>query len=188
MKKVLIAIGIIIALFVIALAYYGAFTSVVVYEKKMGPFQLVYEKHVGNYKEVGEVIYKVYQSLKKDSIETTRGFGLYYDNPKQVENTKLRSVVGCILDDKSKAGVLKNYNIKEYPVSNCVVAEFPNKGTMSIIVGIFKAYPALGKYMNEKNYMGGPIMEIYDGVNKKIYYLCSVDLDMKVYDSFLDVK
>lgn len=189
MKKFLAVLGVIVVLIVAVLAYYGAFTPVVISEKKMGPFQLVYEKHIGDYKESGTVIDRVYQNLKNDSVETARGFGLYYDDPAQVETAKLRSIVGCIPDDTGKVReLMQKYNVREYPASNCVVAEFPYRGTISIILGIIKVYPVLGKYMNDKSYAGGPIMEIYDPAGKKVYYICSLDIDMKVLNSFLEVK
>ncbi len=47
----------------------------------------------------------LYYDLKDNySIETTKGFGLYYDNPQDVDKDKLRSIVGCIVESKSSKG------------------------------------------------------------------------------------
>ncbi|MDP4239191.1 MAG: hypothetical protein Q8904_06950, partial [Bacteroidota bacterium] len=103
-----------------------------------------------------------------------RQFGIYFDNPQKVEQSKLRSEVGCILEnaDTSKVFWLKaRFNIKTYPVKRYITAEFPFKGRMSILIGILKIYPALTKYAKKNGYgETGPIMEIYDMPNNKILY------------------
>ena len=115
MKSALTAVALAIAFVISALSYYGLFTKVKIGEKEIGNFWLVYEKHVGDYKNTGQVMEKIYSRLLgEDAIEPARGFGLYYDNPQKVEKDKLRSVVGCILDKKfeEKAEYLKkNYRI-----------------------------------------------------------------------------
>ena len=60
----------------------------------MGGFWLLNEQHVGDYKKAGQVMDKIYSRLLgEDTIETSRGFGLYYDYPKKVKKENLRSVV-----------------------------------------------------------------------------------------------
>lgn len=75
--------------------------------------------------------------------------------------------------------------MKEYPISKSVVAEFPYKGKMSIILGIFKVYPKLSAYINEHKYASTPIMELYDQPNEKIEYISSVELSKEIFESFL---
>ena len=132
---------------------------------------------------------KIYSRLLgEDAVETTRGFGLYYDNPKKVKKENLRSIVGCILEneDADKIEYLKKrYKIKKYPPSKSVIAEFPFKGTPSIFMGILKVYPKITKYMEQHNYAMVPIMEIYDSSHKTISYVESVAIEAKIYDDFL---
>ncbi len=186
-------IGIIVVLFVIVLliylSRYGLFASVHITEKSIGPYLLVYEKHVGDYKNVGPIMDKLYYDLKDNySIETTKGFGLYYDNPQEVDKDKLRSIVGCIVESKSinELNILGNkYGVKEFPSSESVVAELPFKGKISIILGLFKVYPKLSKYINEHKHAQTPIMELYDQPNEKIEYISAVDLPKELFDDFL---
>ncbi|MDP8217652.1 MAG: GyrI-like domain-containing protein [Candidatus Theseobacter exili] len=180
-----------IILVLIALAYYGAFKKIEITEHATGPYLLVYKKHIGDYKNVGPVMDKIYKDLLNDSVVTTRGFGLYYDNPGEVEKDKLRSIVGCILEekDRNKIDNLKDkYTITEFPVSNSVISQFPFKGKPSIFLGIFKIYPPLSDYLKEHNYAQGPIMEIYNVPAGKILYIAPVNIDKKFYDSLLETE
>jgi hypothetical protein len=190
MKLIVSVLGVLIIVIVLTLSYYGLFTKTTIVEKEMGDFWLLYEKHVGDYREVGQVIDKIYSRLLgEDAIETSRGFGLYYDDPKKVKKENLRSIVGCILDkqDENKIDYLKkNYKIKYYPASKSVVAEFPFKGKPSIFIGIVKVYPKVAEYITQHNYRPGPIMEIYDTPNEKIFYVASIAMDTDIFNSFLE--
>ena len=88
--------------------------------------------------------------------------------------TKLRSEIGCIIEEKdlSKvADIKENLQIKTFPEKSYIIAEFPNKGKLSIIFGIIKVYSAMDKFVKEKGYKKeGAVMEIYDVPNKKIIY------------------
>ncbi len=158
-------------------------------KKNIGPYLLVYKKHTGDYKNVGPVMDELYYDLKNNyDIETTKGFGLYYDNPQKVEKAKLRSIVGCVVEGRSVEDLIKvsnKYGVKKYPSSKSVVAEFPYKGKMSIIIGIFKVYPKLSAYIKEQKYTQTPIMELYDQANKKIEYISSINLSNDIFDGFL---
>lgn len=189
MKSVLSVIGLVTIFILLTLSYYGLFTKVKIAEKEIEEFWLIYEKHVGDYKEVGQVMDKIHSSLLgEDAIETSREFGLYYDNPKKVRKENLRSIVGCILDKQYEDRIeylKKNYKVSKYPSSKSIVAEFPFKGKPSIFIGIFKVYPKLTKHIEQNNYSQGPIMEIYDTPNGKILYVASVNMDATIFDDFL---
>ena len=186
---IVIIIGAIAIVSLIVLARYGLFYSVSISEKDVGPYLLVYKTHVGDYKSVGPIIGELYSDLKNSySIEATKGFGLYYDNPQQVDKAKLRSIAGCIVEGKSVEDLKKisnKYGVKEYPSSKSVVAEFPYKGKMSILIGVFKIYPKLASYIKEHKYTQTPIMELYDQPNKRIEYISSINLSSDIFDGFL---
>lgn len=190
MKIVGAIVGGIIVVIIVFLGYYGLFTRITVEEKSLDSFWMVYKKHVGEYKDVGPVMDAIYKGLKDDySITTTRGFGLYYDNPREVPKEKCRSIAGCILENADVGRVdelREKYFVREYPASGIVTAEFPFRGTLSIIIGIFKVYPKLGKYIKEKGYAPRPMFEIYDTPGKKTVYGMSKDLDMELFSSFLE--
>ena len=170
---------ILIVTVIVFLQYYGAFSKINITGGEKGQYQLVYAKFTGHYKDTGPVMDKIYFDLLNiDSVETYKGFGIYYDNPKEIEAFKCRSIVGCILEKKDldKIEDLKTkYNIIEIPESESICAEFPYKGKISILVGIFKFYPSLKKYLSNKGLKPGPVMEIYDTPNEKINYIFAVD-------------
>lgn len=192
MKYVLGLIGALFIILISVLTYYGMFATVTISEQETGPYWLVYEKYIGDYKNVGPIMDKLYQELeKKESLKTSRGFGLYYDNPQETPKEKLRSLVGCILDAKDE-GKIKSlqakYNVKLFPASKSVVASFPLRGHPSIFVGIFKVYPKMFGYLKDHNYTPAPMMELYDMPNKKIHYTEPVNLPKSVFDSLLETR
>jgi len=173
--KVIFSVIIAFIFLIIIYAYYGGFKKVNFQPAIQGGEILVYEEVLGDYAQSGAVMDRVYNSLlKREKIETFKGFGIYYDNPKEVEKSKLRSMVGCILEKNDSAklnGLKKNYKIKSCRKGTYITAEFPFKGKMSVMIGILKVYPAMNKYikvnrLSEK----GAVMEIYDMPNKKILY------------------
>lgn len=175
MKIVLITLLALAGLLLVAYAWLGGFTKVNVSEEIQGGETLVFKEVRGDYKKSGKMMDEVYYDLlNNEKIETTMGFGIYYDNPKEVETAELRSDAGCILTeaDVDKAENLKEkYQVKRFPEGKYVVAEFPFRSKMSVMMSIMKVYPALSKFCEEKGYQTDtPVMEIYDVPNKKILY------------------
>lgn len=178
MKTAIIVIAIISAIITILFAlyaYYGGFRKISFELVDAGGEVLVYKSLTGDYKHSGKAIDKIYYSLlEEEGIETFRGFGIYYDNPKKVEASKLRSDVGCVLEDVDEKIIEKlseNYNIKTLPKQKYLVAEFPYKGKISIFIGIMRVYPAMEKYINKEGISeDGFVMEVYDVPGKKIVY------------------
>lgn len=174
MKVVLLIITVLIITIIVVYAYYGGFKRINFSVKEQGGETLVYENMTGDYKQTPAVSDRVYYSLLNEyGIATTKGFGIYYDNPKEVEKSKLRSEIGCIVENLDSVMIDKlsgKFQIKTYPYKSYITAEFPFKGKLSVMFGIMKVYPALEKYLKEHGYSDGPIMEIYDVPNKKIIY------------------
>ncbi|MDP4238542.1 MAG: hypothetical protein Q8904_03605, partial [Bacteroidota bacterium] len=119
MKVLKIILSVIACLIVIAAmiyANYGGFSNIRIQIKKAGGEILVYRDVKGSYSQTGEIINKINYDLKRQfKIEPLRQFGIYFDNPQKVEQSKLRSEVGCILEnaDTSKVFWLKaRFNIK----------------------------------------------------------------------------
>ena len=175
MKIVLIIIVVSVIVLMAIYAWLGGFTKIQFSVHETGGEVLVYESHTGDYKNAGKVIDKMYYALLNDEkVECFRGFGIYYDNPRKVEKQKLRSDVGNILENPSPeimAQLTPKYNIRTLEKQQYLVAEFPYKNQMSIIMGIMKVYPALNRYIRENNLNEeGFVMEIYDMPKKKIIY------------------
>lgn len=177
-KALLIILGILFVLIIGYLIYSGVFVSVNVIEKSVGPYQLVFKEHKGDYKDSAKVANEIYYTLLNDyKIETFKGFGIYYDDPVEVKKKDLRSEVGVILEKKDYFKInkiKKKFKVKRLNRINSVVAELPFKTRASVILGIIKVYPAFKKYMKEKKYKQNYSIEIYDVPNQKITYLIPI--------------
>jgi hypothetical protein len=189
-RRVMGAIATILIIFLVTyLIYHGLFVTINITEDNRGPYWLVCEKYVGDYKNTGEVMDRVYQSLlDNEKIMASRGFGLYYDNPKIVEKEKLRSIVGCVLEGEylgKKDELSKKFRVEEIPSSWCVTTAFPYRSPLSIFMGAIRVYPKLGEYLKEKKYPGVPIMEIYDAHNTRIDYIVPVNIDKKYFEAMI---
>ena len=174
MKIVLIILAVLVILLIVVYAYLGGFSKISFRIENQGGETIVYENLTGDYSQAAKVSDRIYYSLlNEDKVATTRGIGIYYDNPKKVEKSKLRSEIGCIVENVDSVTLTRlseKYQIKTLPQSEFVVAEFPFKGKLSVLFGIMKVYPALDKFNKEQGYIESPITEIYDVLNKKIIY------------------
>ena len=175
LKKVVWVLLIAIVVILSVYGFYGGFTKITPDIAKEGGETLVYEKITGDYRQSSTVSDKVYHSLLRDyNIETTKGFGIYYDNPKNVATNQLRADVGCIVDSEHLdewEALRTNFEVTTFPIDEYLVAEFPYKGKLSVLIGIFKVYPEIETYIEENDYQSDtPVMEIWDIPNKKIIY------------------
>ncbi len=174
-KKILIALLVVAVIILGIYAYFGGFTSLDFKITQAGGETIVYKELIGDYGKTGEMMTAISEDLISDyGITTTQNIGIYYDDPELVEKDKLRSDIGCIINinDQNKLDQLqKNYSLKQTPQTEYLITKIPFKGFFSIMVGIFKVYPAMEKYL-DKNKMSddGPITEIYDTQNKEIIY------------------
>ncbi len=155
------------------LNYLGVFTQVKIEEKMMGPFQMVYKEHKGEYKYTGAIIETVYKNIGSENMDGSRGFGIYFDDPKTTKKENLRSEAGVILKSQIIDSIGIGMKHKEFPLQRCVVTEYPNKNFLSIYTGIAKVYPKLFKYMETKGYKKEPVMEIYE--EKEIIYVMPIN-------------
>ena len=197
MKYFLIILAAVILVFLLVPGYFGLFYKIEITEKNVGPFTILFEKHRGDYKETGAVMDRLYYSLlEEENIECNKGFGIYYDNPAEVEKSQLRCIAGNILEgiDDAKIEELKQkYTIKTFPETKAVYSEFPYKtngkkgsGQMFFIMALMRTYPALHKYLEANKLDRAPVMEIYDVPAQKIRYITAVNLDKKVFEDYLE--
>ncbi len=175
MKTALIFILFMILIIIGLYAFYGGFKKIRFQIVEQGGELLIYENMTGDYKNSATVMDKIYASLlENEQIETYKGCGIYYDNPRYVEKDKLRSEIGCILETKDSKmfdSLKANYKTKSIPKAKYLTTRFPYKGKFSVLIGILRVYPALTKYLkthgfNENGYM----IEIYDAPNHHIVY------------------
>ncbi|WP_413586810.1 GyrI-like domain-containing protein [Bdellovibrio sp. HCB274] len=126
--------------------YLGAFKGVEISEAQQGPFKTIYIEHVGPYHKVNKVIEKVERFMKEKGVICQRTFGEYLDDPRQVEEARLRSKVGCLID-KMPEGAPEEMKEGEIPARAYVVAVF----TGSPGIGPLKVYPRVEAYLQQKN-------------------------------------
>lgn len=181
MFVVIILIFLILVLWV--LYNLGVFVKVEVEVKEIEELVGVYEDYNGPYKDTKKIQDKLYYKLlNEEKIETFKGFGIYYDNPKEIPKDKLRSKSGCILEevdyDKIKE-LEKKYNIYRFEKGKYIVSQFPLKSQLSILGGVFKVYPKLDEFVKENNFKMNEVTEIYDLPGEKIMYIISISNEIK---------
>lgn len=176
LKPVLTIVVVLLVCIIAVYGYYGGFSSVNITTSIQGGETVIYKDVTGDYSQTPVITDEIYHALLNEyNIETTKGFGVFYDNPQNVEKSQLRSKVGCILDSELDSLNLSKlsgkYQIMVLPKANYIVTELPMRGMLSVMIGIFKVYPKINNYIEENNIQeDGPITEIYDVLNKKIVY------------------
>lgn len=140
----------------------GAHKDVIITTEELQPLGVLWTKHIGPYHEVNSSILKVEEWARSQNIPCTRTFGVYLDDPAVVDEVRLRSEVGCVLDGISSLILAESLpewlQLKSLDEGKYVVAKFG--GAPSI--GPFKVYPKVNDYIEEHRLQkaGAPI-EIY---------------------------
>ncbi len=173
-KHTLMAVGLGLTLFLLYLFQYtGAFKSVTVAESRRGPFTFIYLDHVGPYHKIVEKIQIVEKWSLENGLKCRLSFGQYFDDPRAVEEGRLKSRGGCLVDPLVKAEFVTFESLKKLlPVdfktdvfneTNALVALFD--GAPSI--GPMKVYPAAENFMRENKIKPlASVLEIYEVFNK----------------------
>ncbi len=159
---------------------FGAFAPVKPETVTIEPMWIAYNTHSGPYQLIGPVCDSVCRAWHETGgTDADLGFGLYYDNPRKVAKNQLRSLGGCIIPaDRAQefAGKTLPFRIAQLPGGRAVVARFPFRGRMSIMVGAMRVYPKLGRHITEAGLPDGPMMEIYDMKAGEIRYIRPLDI------------
>lgn len=175
LKGILYFIAVIVISLIVYYAYLGGFSSIKVVETTVGPYQLVQVERWGDYKETPKVLDSLSKALKEHGIEARKAIGVYYDNPNATTKkpSEYHSIIGFILPNNLDSLKLREleraqFNLNKMGATPATVVHFPRKSTLSVLMGLYKAYPALNKYRKEKNYKDVPSFEIYDD-NEIVY-------------------
>lgn len=155
-------------------AYLGGFYNINIRVEKAGGETIVYKEVTGDYNKVTPATDEVYYYLlTQKNIETYKGFGYFYNNPRSVEKEKFRADAGCIIEPKDMeriTGIDDKYKVKSLPVSNTIIAELPFRGPMTMLMGYLRVFPAIDKYREKHSLGDGPVMTIVDVPGKKVIY------------------
>lgn len=169
LKWILATIAVLVVAAFGFLFYMGLFSTYPVTEENVGPHTFVYESFVGPYSQAGPVFDRVNKAMEREGIPvTSKGIGIYHDNPQIVASDKLRSDCGVIIGEESakkwsKVGKEGSpYKIGHLEASSALVMRFPIRNNFSYMIGPQKAYPALASAAKEKGYSASAPYEIYD--------------------------
>ena len=186
MKPILSVTLIALAAIVSILAWYGLFAKVTLSEQTIPSFSFAYQKHIGDYRQSGRIMTEVYEKLEGEGISTTKGLGIYYDNPKKVPVENLRSLAGCILPEEHSAkwdALKERHLLATLPGAMVPVVRFPYKGKLSVVLGTLKVYPRINAWFQEHPEHQGPVIEIYDMPKGEILYILSGPMGIKTVDA-----
>lgn len=174
MKKILGLLLVVIAVASLsAFAYFGGFASVTVIESTVGPFTLIYEQNKGPYFQTGKSVEKLMKLAKSHDVKSKLGFGRYYDDPEKTPEAELRSDAGLIVTQTELLRLephLEGYLTASFPETPALVAEFPLKGFLSVILGIWKVYPKMSSALAAKGIDETYTFEIYDVEKQRTTY------------------
>ena len=177
LKSILLSITII---FAVVYLYMGFHTQITIEETILPSKVILYKEYIGDYREMNKALKVLETELKE--LETTKysEFGMFYDQPNQLEDPKqARAIIGAMIDPRERHIASKflinhnHYRISEYNDQTCISAKFPYRNELSLAWVISKVYPALvehGKSNNlfkKDNTVGS--LEIYHFKNGESY-------------------
>ncbi len=147
MKWILISlIGLIIVGGIYLTNYLGYFKPVVVTESEEPAKKLLFKKHYGPYHKIVPTIREVESWARGNGHPCQLSFGNYIDDPNQVDQDRLRSRGGCLVD-QFPTKMPEGFEVDTLPAGKFVKATF--QGSPGI--GPFKVYPtALGFVVNNR--------------------------------------
>lgn len=143
----------------------GALKPVEITQSVAGPFYLIAKSHVGPYHKTVQAIEVVEAWAQKEKIECRLSFGQYLDDPKTMEEERLKSRGGCLYLNKPDVAALpKDFENIELPAQDYVVAHFSG----SPGIGPMKVYPKVDEYLKQQGLqMAGPVIEVYEILDRE---------------------
>lgn len=142
MKKVLWIVLALVAIVFGFLISQGLYRTVEVQQGEQGGFILVGVDHVGPYMEIGNAFAEVQAQFPDGEFA-----GIYYDNPEFVAEDSLRSFAGVKVsatDGLEAIAAHPEFRLVEVEKGPSLYTDWSGgSGTVSMILGTMKAYPAL---------------------------------------------
>jgi len=134
--------------------YLGAFNRITFRRNvNVGPYLLIYRNHIGPFSTLGAVAEQIREIVEQQlKIPYESGFGMYFDNPREVSQYRLRSYIGQVIDskyynDESFKQKVESVGLKllYIPQTVAMITTFPFRSTVSYAVGAKKVYAAASK-------------------------------------------
>ncbi len=174
-KHTIFAIGLGMLIFFLYLFQYtGAFKSVTIAIDQRPQYTIVYKDFVGPYHKIVTTIQEIETWAKAHGLMCRLSFGEYFDDPRLIEEGRLKSRGGCLIDplDVSEEKKLAELESKFPPdfkkgiltETKAVVALF----TGAPGIGPLKVYPKAEEFiLEQKLKRKTSVIEIYEVFNQK---------------------
>lgn len=78
--------------------YLGIFKPVDIRVEKRGPFILLFKQHIGPYHQILPVLQEAENWAASHGLHCAQTFGEYLDDPHEIDEDRLRSHAGCLLE------------------------------------------------------------------------------------------
>lgn len=154
--------------------YTGAFKTVSVDLDERGPYTIIFKSHVGPYHKIVTTIEEVETWAKGNGLKCRLSFGEYFDDPRVVEEGRLNSRGGCLLDPLIKDEATRLESIRKSMPADFQTAEIPKTRAVVALftgapgIGPLKVYPKAEDYITEnKLTRQGSVIEIYEIFDRK---------------------
>lgn len=175
MRAVLYIIAFLLVSALVYLGFYNAFYSPEINMNVEGNETVVYLEVNDRYQLTDSVMKLVFNELyEKNGIVVTKGFAIHQPLPENDGKKITTLIAGCIVeaeDTVKLSAISKEFTISQLPVQQYITSNFPLKGKMSIMFGLYRVYPKLDAYCNEHGFSSlEPVTEIYDRKAKRIHY------------------
>jgi AraC family transcriptional regulator len=159
LKRALVVIVIALIGFAIYFVNYtGYFKKVEIETREYGELEFLYKEHRGAYHFIGTVIAEVEKWAHDNQQSCKRTYGEFLDDPAAVDQDRLRSRGGCVLERPLTAAPPEGFTVEKRPARRYVVARFSG----SPGIGPFTVYPKAFEYIErERLKSDGPNIEIY---------------------------
>lgn len=175
MKTILYILAFLLVSALVYLGFYNAFYKPEFTVSTEGSERIVYLEVNGRYQLTDSVMKLVFNELyEKNGIVVTKGFAIHQPQPDDPEQKIKTLVAGCIVEaeDSTKLSLVSpKFTIGLLPEATYIVSDFPLKGKMSIMFGLYRVYPGFEKFCIENDYAGNTLVtEIYDRKAMRIHY------------------
>ena len=159
MKKFFIILSVLIAAIFAFLVYEGLFSTAKAFEGEEGGYKLIGIDHKGAYKNIGNAFEKLRKSTEVVGLKDLKYAGVYFDDPKTVKESELRSFAAVIVENEADAKKLlqiEGSHTFEIEKGHAVICDMKTWDLVSTIIAITKAYPALGEYAEKHPFKTAP--------------------------------
>lgn len=174
-KHTIFAIGLGMLIFFLYLFQYtGAFKSVSVTVDQRPHYFVIYKDYIGPYHKIVQTLQDVEVWGKTQGLSCRLTFGEYFDDPRLIEEGRLKARAGCLIDPLKKEEETIYQQLKAKLPADIKADEIqPTRAVVAIFegapgIGPLKVYPKAEDYIAEnKLTRKNSVIEIYEVFDQK---------------------